>query len=649
MSHPIRALVRLTTIWGFDRMDLVETAKLGVVGIAIFLCPGYALLVILKPQHAFDIVEMLCAAGGLSIAAVPLVLYASTYLGLQLTAGRTIGFLLVAGGVCLWDWWRRFSGWRNRMHQRIDPVNLLLGVVFLMSLGARIWMVRDIAYPLWTDSYHHTIITQLIIDMGKVPSSYEPYAPIDQFTYHFGFHALSAWVHWLSGSPVPRSVVLVGQIINALAVPSCYLLTLRLFRSRSAGLVSALVVGLVSQMPTLFVNWGRYSQLSGQTLLPVLMILTIDAFDPRAAPVYDWILGGIGAAGLFLVHIRIFLFYGLFAGLLLLFKLARALHRRKPDQVKYLFTGGVTMAGVALIVTAPWLWRFYKGFGSTVIHELVQGYQPQRDSSYFAWRAQDVIDFGMQGYLLILAAMGGLWGIFKRESNIYLMVIWLASMFIAANCYLVGLTPLVSNVTVIILIYLFGAVMIGYLAGELIRLSMACASNRRWISHIPRWCASTGFVLATAVGVRYTVRLVEPQNGFVRPADLDAMQWIQKNVPQEALFHISTRFWTPLVAHGLDAGYWLPFLATRQTTIPPETYASDGSAEYMSSINQRAHELLEAGTPGQLWRVAVKYGVTHIYIGRRPTYLRPEFFLTDPAHFNTLYSEDGVWIFEVVG
>jgi hypothetical protein len=67
----------------------------------------------------------------------------------------------------------------------------------------------------------------------------------------------------------------------------------------------------------------------------------------------------------------------------------------------------------------------------------------------------------------------------------------------------------------------------------------------------------------------------------------------------------------------------------------------------MESINRRARELLEAQTPGQLWEVMMRYGVTHVYIGRRPTELRADFFLADPAHFSPLYSADGVWVFQV--
>jgi len=624
----------------------VQLVIIAVVGTALFLFPGYALLVIFRDRLEFDFVEMLCAASGLSIAVVPLVLYGSSLLDVRLVPSIVVLVLLIAGGISTWDWQQRFARWRKQGTRRIDGWHIALGIVFLATLAARLWMVRGIVYPLWTDSYHHTMITQIIADTGIVPSSYQPYAPIEQFTYHFGFHTLAAWFHWLSGYAVPRSVVLVGQIINALVVPTTYLLTARLFHSRRAGVVSALVVGLLSQMPTLYVNWGRYPQLSGQILLPVLLVLTLDALDLRAAHVRRWLLVGLGAAGLFLVHNRIFLFFGMFAAWLFVFKLAEAWG--KPDQVKRLLIASIVMAATMLIVDASWLWRFFSGFGANVAREVVGGYKPQRYGEYFTFQLQDLFSYGMwQGWLLV-SAIGALIGMLKKDSGVLLIVLWIASLFIAANLHLVGVTPFFSSLIVITWIYLPLVALIGYLADHLIALVTPFLARHPQPSNISRQIAVAAFAILCLGGVIYTAGLIEPENGFVRPADLAAMQWIQENVPQDALFHIKTHFWTPAVAHGLDAGYWIPLLTRRQTTIPPEVYASDGSLEQFNLINQRARELVQVSTPEQLWRVLTKYKVTHIYIGSRPTDLRPDFFQADPIHFRSIYQKDGVWIFLVV-
>ena len=367
-------------------------------GVLLLVLPGYALLAVFGQRLGLSAGEKLCAGSGLSIAVAPLLLYGASSLGIALSPARLAAVLALAGAICLYDWRREFIAWRSAGRRGVDVVWPLLGTVFLLTLGSRLWMVRGIDYPLWTDSYHHTLIAQLIADSGLLPSSYAPYDAVDRFTYHFGFHTLAAWLNWLSGTPVPRSVVLVGQMIGAVAVPTTYLLTWRLFHSRSAGLVSAIFVGLASPMPAMFVDWGRYPQLSGQVLLAVLMVLTVDALEPRRTNPARWVVTGLAAAGLFLVHNRILLFYALFAALLFGWRIIQV--RRQPALAGRLLMAAVAMAAVA--TAADWLWirRFLDGFGGGVAQAILSGTVPAGYSAYFDLRFQDVLDYGVRGDLL---------------------------------------------------------------------------------------------------------------------------------------------------------------------------------------------------------------------------------------------------------
>ena len=115
---------------------------------------------------------------------------------------------------------------------------------------------------------------------------------------------------------------------------------------------------------------------------------------------------------------------------------------------------------------------------------------------------------------------------------------------------------------------------------------------------VVRWRKAIGAVLVCLAGVRRTAELRDLSSGFVRAADIDAMQWINRNVAHRAPCHISTHFWTPIVAHGLDTGYWIPLLAYRQTTLPVKTCASDGSLEYMELVNAVLGTCLPQSGPG---------------------------------------------------
>ena len=50
-------------------------------------------------------------------------------------------------------------------------------------------------------------------------SSWQPYAALQTFTYHFGFHTFVAFYTWLTGSPIFAAVLAAGQLMNLLAVP----------------------------------------------------------------------------------------------------------------------------------------------------------------------------------------------------------------------------------------------------------------------------------------------------------------------------------------------------------------------------------------------------------------------------------------------
>src|SRR4029078_12670539 len=69
-----------------------------------------------------------------------------------------------------------------------------------------------------------------------------------------------------------------------------------------------------------FVNWGRYTQLDGQILLPVAMVLYLIVLRTLKP---DWrvlLLTALAFAGLFFSHYRIFIFGALFV--LVLFAMA---------------------------------------------------------------------------------------------------------------------------------------------------------------------------------------------------------------------------------------------------------------------------------------------------------------------------------------
>ncbi len=612
---------------------------------AIFFLPGNSLLVIFKPRIRLDPVERFSLALGLSLAAIPLSLYGMSLLGLSQTPNAITMILLSCAGITIWDLWRSAkTGGIETLRENRFTILLFLGI-FLAALIARLWGVAGLDYPLWTDSYHHTLFAQIIVDTGQVPASYEPYAPIFNFTYHFGFHALTAWFHLLTGIPVPRSVVLVGQIVNALVVPTTYLLAKRLWGKTSMALLAALVVGLLSHMPAQFVNWGRYTQLTGQMLMPVVLTLYLIVLESKKRSWSVIILTALSAAGLFLTHNRITLFLIVFGALFLIWNIWK--ERKSPNHGKSHILDTMLVAVIAITIDMPWLINFAEGFGKQAAGMLVNGYDAAIHGAYFSWDWQYLPEFGARVWILLLAGVGIVIGGKQRDLHTLILALGTSILLALSFTNTIGITPLFSALIVVIWIYLPLGLLSGY----------SLESIFSWVS--AKW-ATTGIsnryllvplllitLLASIMGMFSVKDITLPENGFVRDEDLLAMAWIRESTKPDALFHISTHFWTPIVAHGLDAGYWIPYLADRQTTLPPQNYAVDGDKDFMALVNERARALSQANTMETLYSALTYFDVTHVYIGERPAYLQGELFTEFPSLFDLQYHQGNVWIFAV--
>lgn len=633
---------------------MLDFVQLAVSLAAIFFLPGAAFLTFARRTILFDWVEYVCMAFGLSLAVIPLTLYATTLVGITQSHWLLVGLLVVFALIFAWNWLK--GGAIRAVDPSAKVEYILLGIIFLFTLFGRVWSMRGIDFPLWTDPYGHTVMAQMIVEAGKIPTTYHPYAPIDDFTYHFGFHTLAAWVHWVADVPVPKSLVIAGQILNALVVPTTYLFAQSLFRNRRIGLIAALIVGFVSHMPVQFVNWGRYTQLDGQILLPVAVVLyllmsrNIHAIAAKT-PWRLLLLIAFAFAGLFFAHYRIFIFGVLLV--IILFAFDYLWPELWPETGKRtahaLLRNSIWIALLGLVILSPWIARLAGGFGGNYART-VGNYQEEVHGEYFGFAFSELTDYGIQGYLWGMAILGVLWGIGLRQRMSLILPLWILGIFAGANLHLIGFTPLYSNTIVILALYLPLSTLASYFIYELFRFA-----QRQW-GLWPRgknqrslWVGSlvAVVILLGIYGVWRDIQIITPENGFVRKGDETAMNWVQQNIADDALFYIATSFWTPTVAHGLDGGYYLPLLAHRQTIMPLQNYASDGTMEYRALVNRRLRDLDDAADAATLAKTMRAYEITHVYIGVRDTYVNPQTFMDDPNDFELLYDQDGVQIFAV--
>jgi len=135
------------------------------------------------------------------------------------------------------------------------------------------------------------------------------------------------------------------------------------------------------------------------------------------------------------------------------------------------------------------------------------------------------------------------------------------------------------------------------------------------------------------------------------------MAWIRGNLPEDALFLVEGYgIYDGTTIAGGDAGWWIPLLAQRQNTMPPQ-YAILNESPIQPDYTQRMVDLVnsletvsldsEEGT-----QLLCREGITQIYIGQGQgkvglnviQLFSPDELLKS-ERYNLLYHQDRVYVF----
>jgi hypothetical protein len=549
--------------------------------------------------------------------------------------------------------WRMCRHWKEQF--TFDRLEWVAIGVFGLTLFTRFWIIRDYPYPAWTDSLHHVLLTQLTAVQGKLPTSMEPYFPISLDQYHLGLYSLSATAQGLAQVPAHTALLWTAQMLNGLCGLGVYLVLDRKV-GRVGAVVGAAVVGLLSHQPAFYVNWGRFTQLSSQTILLIAWLVTWEAIATWKLPwqehkvkilwftVYAAVLNG----AVFLLHFRVAAFYVPLLVMSVVWELWKA---RKTKRLASVVLRTVAIGTVALLVVMPALWGATRIYVSTrlspasskqsvtasEISETVQRYYE------FTWSGMPYLV--AHTWLMALSGFSIAVGLLKRSKLVIAALLWTLVLYLLGNTYVLGL-PLLSFTNlgaVLVMLYLPIGLVVGSATEEALTL---CKSH---------WCRRAAWLviaLVLVVGLmasRARVTELEPYRYFVTPEDVAAMDWIKENTPPDALFAVNTYFWLPRVPHGTDAGYWIPYFTGRQTTAGAILLNLAGS-DYESRIVElsRLVEQLEDGNAPLTELQAM--GVDYVYIGRRGDFSGPGLSaaqLSQSKNVEMLYQEGGVYILRI--
>ncbi len=625
----------------------------------LLVLPGLALLRLFWPE-SLALAERVALAIGLSCAMIPLLLLLSLPFGIRWNGWLAWGWLILAAAILIWPT-RKASGpaATTPPQQRLQPPQneaLLLTLITIAALVIQLYAVRDLPTGMWGDSYQHTVMAQLIAEHGGIFSSWQPYAPLATFTYHFGFHSTVAWLNWLSDTPTTQGLLIVGQVQSALAAPMLYLFTHRLTGNGRAALWAAIVAAFVSAMPAYYVNWGRYTQLAGQTILPatgVIWMALIDAAtEPRVArgKVARLImLATIITAGLALTHYRVAVFAACFVVAYAIAALAARV--RSWSEMVWLVGAGAATGGLTLIVIAPWLIRMREGALLRIGQQfLANNIGAENTNTLPPW--SDILTLYTKPYLLILTLIGVIMLTRRRQWRGLTLLGWALLVWLAANPYLIGMNGagILTNFAVLIASYLVVAPLCG---SALDAIATLLARIPRITPIIQRGYPLAGLLLVVW-GSGWQQQIIQPQYQLFTTADAQAMDWIRAETEPDARFFVNSfPAYNDTLYAGSDGGWWLPFFTLRQSNLPPLTYGSEAGerADYYRSINAVNAEILAhpVDTPEA---AAALRAAAFDYLYDGPTanpadeYIVPERLRSSPL-YELVYDQSSVTIWRV--
>jgi hypothetical protein len=614
----------------------------------MFILPGWAALTFDDIWRQWKGLQRWIAAMGLSIAFYPVFFYGIRSVFPFLTVGPyKMGTLLLAFAAVV--------GWRMRGHWKeqfiFDRLEWVAIGVFGMTLFTRFWIIRDHPYPAWSDSLHHTLLTQLTAVQGHLPFDMEPYFPVPLGQYHLGLYSLSATVQWLAQVPAHTALLWTAQMLNGLCGLGVYLVLDRKV-GRVGAVVGAVVIGLLSHQPAWYVNWGRFTQIAGQTILLIAWLMTWEAITLWKRPwqrykakiLWNTAMAAVLTGAVFLLHFRVAIFYVPLLAISVAWELWKAHRERHMGPVIL----GITTIGIAAsIVVTPALWEAMRIYVPTTLNrvptatsEVSQTIQRYYE---FPWRTVPLL--AARPWLIVLASISAVIGLLKRNKLVIVCLVWVLTLYLVGNAYLLGLPLLnVTNMgAILIMLYLPIGLVIGAAAEEALTLC-----GPRWRKRAVRLVVAL-ILVAGFVASHIRVTEIEPYRYFITPEDIAAMDWIRENTPPDALFAVNTYFWLPRAPHGTDAGYWIPYFTGRQTTAGV-MLLSLGTKDYRDGVVKMSQAAEQLEVDNTVLAELQALGVDYVYVGRKGDFSGPGLNVTQLAqaqNVSVLYQNGKVSILQI--
>ena len=454
--------------------------KIVIFSVMMLVFPGWAILALTGYWKKIEVFERWILAICIGLAFYPLLFYWTRLAFPSLRIGENKLWLLLVVSLIIIIWKLRHL-WRDQF--KFGEYWLLIFVVLGITLFTRFKLADQYPYPAWSDSLHHTMLTELTAIHGKLPFNMLPYDGAILNEYHLGLYALTGSLKILARVPAHTALLWFSQLLNAFCVLGIFAVLDRKV-SRMAGIVGMIVVGLLNFQPAQYFNWGRFTQLSGQTLLLLAALLIWDAFSlsrnkEKSPPRLNWqpiFLSAVLFAGIAALHFRVAAFLSPLVIVIFIFEITRSKLTKKERLL--IFQSALMLSLIVLLLILP---VFVPAIASylaekparVAIGDNLNNSNDLRQSVYFSnYNAETILHIGVNKAVAILSILGILCGLLTRELRkiTLIVVIWTLLLTGIGLLYLLNIRKLaIINLTgVMIAAYLPAGLLLGIFCQSLV-------------------------------------------------------------------------------------------------------------------------------------------------------------------------------------
>jgi hypothetical protein len=135
---------------------------------------------------------------------------------------------------------------------------------------------------------------------------------------------------------------------------------------------------------------------------------------------------------------------------------------------------------------------------------------------------------------------------------------------------------------------------------------------------------------------------------MVTKDDIEALEWITENTPEDARFFINTAYWQYDIYRGVDGGGWILPFTERWALVPTVFYGFSPDAEMIRQIQSWGKDASEIATCSDMfWQLVEEADLDWIYIREGVGSLQSE-GLEFCASIDIFYQKDGLSIYKII-